>query len=118
MNTQQIRMRIEDVGNSLARKMDDFRRLSGIVEFLVVLMRRTSGVSNENIVLRPTNMTPAESELFDAQFTESPPDPRKTYGSAVASTANQMLLPPPSSIVEAQKSQSGPVTVDGQQQVT
>lgn len=46
-------------------------------------------------------MTLAESELFDAQFTESPPDPRKGY--AVTSAANQVVLPPPSSMVEAQK---------------
>ena len=56
-------------------------------------------------------MTPDESELFDAQFTESPPDPRKNY--AVTSAANQVILPPPASMVEAQKTPTS--GVDGQQ---
>jgi hypothetical protein len=58
-------------------------------------------------------MTPAESELFDAQFTESPPDPRKNY--AVTSAANQVILPPPASTVEAQKT---PTSGVGEQQVS
>ncbi|KAI6192346.1 hypothetical protein M3Y97_00327700 [Aphelenchoides bicaudatus] len=94
LSVAQVRSRVDEIGRSLAQKMDDFRRLSG--------------VNNENIVLRPTNMTPAESELFDAQFTESPPDPRKNFGGVVTSgSASQVILPPPSSVVEAQKTTDG-----------
>jgi hypothetical protein len=86
MDITQVRARIDEVVRSLAQKMDDFRRLSG--------------VNNENIVLRPTNMTPAEAELFDAQFTESP-EPRKNFSTTTSS--NSIILAPSTSIIEGQK---------------
>lgn len=60
-------------------------------------------------------MTPAEAELFDAQFTESP-DPRKNF----VASSQAIILPSVSSAPLdklAPTSTSSSVAVDGQNQV-
>ncbi|KAI6204732.1 hypothetical protein M3Y94_00710400 [Aphelenchoides besseyi] len=84
----QISLKIEGVIRSLAQKVDDFRRVSGL--------------ENENdIVLRPPNLNAAESELFDAQFQESPETRKSPFANnspASPPTSSALLLQPTSQV--------------------
>ncbi|CAD5234035.1 unnamed protein product [Bursaphelenchus xylophilus] len=72
-STTQVQDKIDEVARSLGRKIEDCRRMA------------PGAADNSNLILRPPDLTPAEAELFDAQYQERSP-PKEIPPSSSAGT--------------------------------